>query len=192
MKKVTIALIGAGFAGNFHTNSYNKVNGVNLRIKYVYDNDQQRAQQLCDKWDIIEEVATSYQQVLEDPEVDVVDIITPPVTHLSLAYEALDANKHVICEKPLTGYFGEEGDEEPIGLKVPKIKMYESLLKNIDECRKKFEASDRLFMYAENYVYSPNILRSAEIIEAKRSKIMYMKGRKVSVPPLLQLLLIGH
>ncbi|MGG5331517.1 Gfo/Idh/MocA family protein [Enterococcus sp. AZ163] len=178
MEKVTIALIGAGFAGNFHTNSYNKVNGVNLRIKYVYDNDQQRAQQLCDKWDIIEEVATSYQQVLEDPEVDVVDIITPPVTHLSLAYEALDANKHVICEKPLTGYFGEEGDEEPIGLKVPKAKMYESLLKNIDECRKKFEASDRLFMYAENYVYSPNILRSAEIIEAKKSKIMYMKGEE--------------
>ncbi len=33
-------------------------------------------------------------------------------------------------------------------------------------------------MYAENYVYSPNILRSAEMIEAKKSKIMYMKGEE--------------
>lgn len=178
MKNVTIAIVGAGFAGNFHTNAYNKVSGVNLRIKYVFDNDQERAQQLCDKWDIIEQVAASYQEVLEDLEVDVVDIITPPVTHLDLSYQALEANKHVICEKPLTGYFGEEGDEEPIGLNVPKAKMYEKLLADIDECRQKFEASDRLFMYAENYVYSPNILRSAEMIEAKKSKIMYMKGEE--------------
>lgn len=178
MKNVTIAIVGAGFAGNFHTNAYNKVSGVNLRIKYVFDNDQERARQLCDKWDIIEGVAATYQQVLEDPEVDVVDIITPPVTHLDLCYQALDANKHVICEKPLTGYFGEEGDEEPIGLNVPKAKMYKKLLADIDKCRQKFEASDRLFMYAENYVYSPNILRSVEMIEAKKSKIMYMKGEE--------------
>lgn len=65
MKNVTIAIVGAGFAGNFHTNAYNKVSGVNLRIKYVFDNDQERARQLCDKWDIIEGVAATYQKYLK-------------------------------------------------------------------------------------------------------------------------------
>ena len=178
MKKVRAAIIGAGFAGNFHTNAYTRVSGVDFKIKYVYDVVEEKAVALCKKWDIIEQVAKTYEEILEDPEIDVIDIITPPVTHLELAYQALEAGKHVICEKPLTGYFGEEDEEEPIGLTVPKAKMYESLLKDIDECRAKFEASDVLFMYAENYVYSPNILRSAEIIEAKKSKIMYMKGEE--------------
>lgn len=178
MKKVRIAIIGAGFAGNFHTNSYSRVSGVDLKIKYVYDNDQERAQKLCEKWEIIEQVAATYEEILNDPEVDAVDIITPPVTHLDLAYQALAAGKHVICEKPLTGYFGEEGDQEPIGLNVSKAKMYQTLLGEIEECKAKFDASDRLFMYAENYVYSPNILRSAEMVEAKKSKIMYMKGEE--------------
>ncbi|GCF93681.1 dehydrogenase [Enterococcus florum] len=172
---MTIAIIGAGFAGNFHTNSYDKVTGVDLRIKYVYDNDQERAKKLCEKWDIIEQTAQSYEEVLNDPEVD---IITPPVTHLTLAYQALKTKKHVICEKPLTDYFGEIEDQEPIGLNVPKSKMYKKLLADINECRQKFEDSDRLFMYAENYVYSPNILQSAKMIEAKKSKIMYMKGEE--------------
>ena len=178
MKKVRAAIIGAGFAGNFHTNAYTRVSGVDFKIKYVYDVVEEKAVALCKKWDIIEQVAKTYEEILEDPEIDVIDIITPPVTHLELAYQALEAGKHVICEKPLTGYFGEEDEEEPIGLTVPKVKMYESLLKDIDECRARFEASNVLFMYAENYVYSPNILRSAEIIEAKKSKIMYMKGEE--------------
>lgn len=178
MKKVRAAIIGAGFAGNFHTNAYTRVSGVDFKIKYVYDVDRAKAEALCEKWDIIQQVADSYEQILADPEVDVVDVITPPVTHLDLCYQALDAGKHVVCEKPLTGYFGDGTEEEPIGLTVPKAKMYESLLEEIDECRRRFEASDSLFMYAENYVYSPNILRSAEMIEAKKSKIMYMKGEE--------------
>ena len=178
MKKVCIAIIGAGFAGNFHTNSYSKVSGVELKIKYVYDNDRAKAQELCDKWPIIEQVADTYEEILADPEVEAIDIITPPVTHVPLAYQAVAANKHVICEKPLTGYFGEEGDEQPIGLKVPKEKMYQRVLSEIEKFKTKFEASDRLFMYAENYVYSPNILHSAKILEEKKSRIMYMKGEE--------------
>lgn len=37
MKKVRAAIIGAGFAGNFHTNAYTRVSGVDFKIKYVYD-----------------------------------------------------------------------------------------------------------------------------------------------------------
>ena len=41
------------------------------------------------------------------------------------AIRAADAGKHIIMEKPLTGYFGAEGDPEPIGTRVPRARMRE-------------------------------------------------------------------
>lgn len=177
MKVVTIALIGAGFAANFHANAYSKVSGVDIKIKYIFDIDIAKSKSLAQKWGI-EKVALGYQEILDDTEVDLVDIVLPPVLHLEFAFQALKAGKHVVCEKPLTGYFGEDGDKEPIGLNVPKSKMYTSLLKQIDEAREIVKKSGKLFMYAENYVYSPNVLRAAEMVRAKKSKILYMKGEE--------------
>lgn len=42
-------------------------------------------------------------QVLADPDVDVVDLCTPPALHLEQIAAALAAGKHVVCEKPLVG-----------------------------------------------------------------------------------------
>jgi predicted dehydrogenase len=44
--------------------------------------------------------------LLADKEIDVVDICTPPALHAGMIVEAVRAGKHVICEKPFTGYFG--------------------------------------------------------------------------------------
>ena len=86
--------------------------------------------------------------------------------------------KHVICEKPLVGYFGRPGDPEPIGEKVSKKLMFECLLKDLDELRTVVKESGRRFMYAENFVYAPAVLKAAEIIRAKKSRILYMKGEE--------------
>ncbi|HOK50129.1 MAG TPA: Gfo/Idh/MocA family oxidoreductase, partial [Sedimentibacter sp.] len=39
-------------------------------------------------------------------------------------------------------------------------------------------ASDKYFMYAENFVYAPAVLKAAEIVQAKKSRILYMKGEE--------------
>ena len=44
---------------------------------------------------------TRWQDVVEDPEIDVIDICTPGDTHYEIALAALAAGKHVLCEKPL-------------------------------------------------------------------------------------------
>src|SRR5699024_5193843 len=44
---------------------------------------------------------TRWQDVVEDPAIDVVDICTPGDTHYEIAMAALAAGKHVLCEKPL-------------------------------------------------------------------------------------------
>jgi predicted dehydrogenase len=176
-KTVTVALIGGGYAAFLHANGYAKVHGVSIRLKTIVDIELEKARDAAAKYGF-EQYTANFADVLQDPEIDVVDIVTPPHMHVPMAVEALKAGKHVICEKPLTGYFGEPGDEKPIGTKVPKAKMYEKVLRQLDEVRKIAEASDKLFMYAENYVYCPNILKAAEIIRAKKSKLVFLKGEE--------------
>ena len=78
--------------------------------------------------------APDYHDMLADPEIDVIDIVLPPFLHTRVAKEAIEAGKHVICEKPLTGYFGERGQEN-IGKTVPKSEMYKACVKEMDELR---------------------------------------------------------
>ena len=47
-------------------------------------------------------ITTDYRAVLRDPAIDAVHICTPNAQHLPMAKEALEAGKHVLCEKPLT------------------------------------------------------------------------------------------
>jgi predicted dehydrogenase len=176
-KTITIALIGGGYAAFLHANGYSKVHGVNVRLKTIVDVDVEKAKEFAKKYGI-EQVTANFNDVLNDDEIDLVDIVTPPNTHISFALEALKAGKHVICEKPFTGYFGEADDVKPIGSKVSKQKMYETVLKEIEEAREIIKASEKIFMYAENYVYCPSIIKAAEIIRSKKSKLLFMKGEE--------------
>lgn len=176
-KPVTVGIIGSGYACQLHCNGYKKVSGIPLRLKTLSDIDEEKAKKYAKVYGI-ERTCKDYHEILEDEEIDVVDICTPPFLHPQITREALQAGKHVICEKPLTGYFGREGDPRPIGKMVPKKVMYEHVLKEIEELKKVVESSDKLFMYAENYVYAPTIQKVAEIIEKKKSKILFMKGEE--------------
>ena len=175
MTSLGFAIIGCGFAGNFHSNAWTKVNYIDIKLKAAVDNDVARAEALKEKWGY-EYATADYDKVLADPEIDIIDIALPPFLHLPFAYKAMEAGKHVICDKPLTGYFGKEGDEKPVGEKVPKAKMYASILEDLEEAREKIGGSDKLFMYAENYIYSPAIVKAAEILRKKKSRVIYMNA----------------
>jgi predicted dehydrogenase len=61
---------------------------------------------------------TDYREVLRDPAIDAVHICTPNAQHFSMAKDALQAGKHVICEKPLTTTVAEA--EELVALAAKK------------------------------------------------------------------------
>jgi predicted dehydrogenase len=174
---VTVGIVGAGYASQLHCNGYKKVHGVSVRLKAICDMDLQRAEKIASS-NGIEEVCSDFRYMLDDKEIDVIDICTPPNVHVQMIKDAVSAGKHVICEKPLTGYFGQEGDPKPIGEKVSKKKMYECVLSDIQSLEKFLCDSKSVFMYAENYVYAPTVQKAAEIIRNKRSKILFMKGEE--------------
>ena len=91
--------------------------------------------------------------------------------------ECMTAGKHVICEKPFTGYFGRQDDKTPIGRHVAKSLMYERVMEEMDETLRPHTPSGKLFMYAEDWVYAPAVTKTAEILKATKDKILFMKGR---------------
>lgn len=175
MDKIGVAVIGCGFAGNFHSNAWRKVNYIEVKLVAAVDNDLKKAETLKEKWGY-EYAISDYEKVLADPQIDIVDIALPPFLHLPFAYKAMEAGKHVICDKPLTGYFGKAEDQKPIGDKVSKAKMYASILEDLNQAKEKIGNSDKLFMYAENYIYSPAIVKAAEILRKKKSRVIYMNA----------------
>lgn len=177
MKAVCVGLVGAGYAAYLHGNGYEKVSGVPLRLKTVVDMDLQKAEAVKERYGF-EQAIAEFDALLADPEIDVVDIVTPPFLHPMMVEKAMAAGKHVICEKPLTGYFGQPEDQEPIGKKVSKQKMYDTCIAQMDSLRASIQASGKKFLYAENYVYATPIVRAAKIIRERKSKILFLKGEE--------------
>lgn len=174
---VTMGVAGAGRATELHMEGLSRFSGIPVRLKTVMARRQDQLDEALARWPF--ETATKcFDEMICDSEIDVIDICTPPYLHVEMAKKALLAGKHVICEKPLSGYFGSEGDGRPVGDKVPKRVMYERLLESMEELREVVTRTDRKFMYAENFVYAPAILKAAEMIKAKGSKILYAKGEE--------------
>lgn len=176
MKQVCVGMAGGGYGAFLHLNGYKKIHGLDVRLKTVVDIELERAQVMAKTYGF-EKAVIDFEEMLKDDEIDVIDIVTPPHLHLSMAERALKAGKHVICEKPLTGYFGEKDDNNRVG-EVPKSKMYKKLIIAMNELKEVVSSSGRKFMYAENHVYCTPIQKAAEIIRAKKSKILFIKGEQ--------------
>ena len=56
--------------------------------------------------------------------------------------------------------------------------MYEKVMAEMDALKEVVEKSDRKFMYAENFVYATPVQKAAELIRAKKSKVLFMKGEE--------------
>lgn len=175
--EICIGMAGAGRATELHMNALHRYTGVPVCCKHIIARRFEQVNAAKERFGF-QRASLNFEDLLNDDEIDVIDICTPPYAHEEMIVKALHAGKHVICEKPLSGYFGMEGDEEPIGNKVSKVKMYDELMLSLDKLKKEIDSSDRKFMYAENFVYAPAIRKAGEIISKKGSKILYAKGEE--------------
>lgn len=92
----TIAIIGPGYMGRTHAESWAKL-GLGDRIKYVCSPRPGRPLENAPRAQVVSDL----EVVLQDPEVDVLSICTPTSSHRDIAVAALRAGKNVLLEKPI-------------------------------------------------------------------------------------------
>jgi predicted dehydrogenase len=98
-----VAVLGAGaWARNAHIPGWQR--DPRARIVAMCDPKRELAEAYASDFGI-PEASTDWQQTVARTDVDVVDIVTPSDTHYELAHAALEAGKHVLCEKPVAHDF---------------------------------------------------------------------------------------
>ncbi len=98
-RQLGVAIHGAGWVGGAHAASWQRCPAV--EITSVSDVNVKRAEQLVARLGLDCAVRKDYEQVLADPQVDVVDITGPSHVHAEQAITAAEAGKHVHVEKPI-------------------------------------------------------------------------------------------
>ena len=111
MKNIGIGLVGSGFMGRCHANAYSSVAGLfdvplKPELKVLVDANPALADQSARSLQF-ERSTADWQQMVNDPEVELVDITAPNHLHHPIAIAALSEGKPVYCEKPLACTLGE-------------------------------------------------------------------------------------
>ncbi|HEY1678562.1 MAG TPA: Gfo/Idh/MocA family oxidoreductase [Candidatus Sulfotelmatobacter sp.] len=98
MKTLKTAIFGTGFMGRVHLEGVRRVE--NVEAVAIAGRNAEAARKLGAGFGITN-TTTDYREVLRDSTIDAVHICTPNAQHFSMAKDALNAGKHVLCEKPL-------------------------------------------------------------------------------------------
>ncbi len=110
--ELNIGMIGYSFMGKAHSNGFRQVPAffpeldVNPILKVICGRDRDAVQRAAQTYGW-EESETDWKKVIARDDIDVIDICTPGNLHLPMAKAALEAGKHVICEKPLANTLAE-------------------------------------------------------------------------------------
>ena len=107
MKRTKTAIFGTGFMGRVHLEAVRRLEFVEAAA--IAGRNAEAAERLGAGFSV-PKITTDYREILRDPAIDAVHICTPNAQHFSMAKDALQAGKHVICEKPLATSI-EEGKE---------------------------------------------------------------------------------
>ena len=98
MNPIKTAIFGTGFMGRVHLEALRRLESV--EVSAIAGRTSEAARRLAAGFNI-PKVAADYRDILRDPQIDAVHICTPNAQHFPMAKEALEAGKHVLCEKPL-------------------------------------------------------------------------------------------
>jgi len=126
---ISVGVIGCGHWGPNHIRIFSQI--PNVKVRLCSDLDEARLSSIKGQYpDLC--VTKDHREILSDPGIDTVCVATPTATHFHLVKEALEADKHVLCEKPLS------------------LKPQECLeLKKIADIRKKTLAVGHIFLFNE-------------------------------------------
>jgi len=177
MDLLRIGIVGAQFAAHLHLQNYHRLRRLKIEIPAVASRTRARAEEFAKKHNI-PEVADDYRRLLDRKDIDVVDLCVPTDLHHEFIIQAAQAGKHVICEKPLTGYFGKDRPEELVGVSVDRKTMFSEAMANCKAVVAALKKSKVKFCYAENWVYAPPVTKLKNLIKVSRGTILDIRAEE--------------
>jgi len=156
---IRVGLIGSGFISDTYADALQDVR--NAVITANYSRDLERAQAFAAKWCPEASQYTSIEQLCADPEVDLVVIALPNEAHLDAVRLAAAAGKGIVCTKPLARTADEAGE----------------ILRIVEQ-------AGVWHGYAESSVFSPNVAKAHQMIEAGGiGEVLWMRAREAHSGP---------
>ena len=168
MERLRVGMIGSGFVARLHIDGWRRVYGVSVEVVCIASARRERAQAFADEFGIAR-VATDAAAVIADAEVDVVDLCVPNHLHAPLVSDALNEGKHVVVEKPLTGFF------EP---KADPAHMLDTAAAAADALVALAAERERFVCYAENWIYAPPLVKANALLAEAGGAILRIHGEE--------------
>lgn len=147
MRPLNHGLIGSGFMGRAHAHAYRNARAVfgdlpRINLHTLCDVPGEQAARMADQFGYASSTS-DWRALVTDPEIDIVSVTTPNGMHFDMAIAALEAGKHVHCEKPLA-----------------------LTLEQAEEMAAVAARSKGRTMVGYNYLHNPAILHAKALIEA--------------------------
>jgi predicted dehydrogenase len=141
MDRVRLAIVGCGNISQLNAPGY--LNHPRCDVVALCDSAPERAKRRAQEWGITPRIYSDLAQVLADDAVDAVELLTPTWLHADQIVAALEAGKHVSCQKPLATTVAEA---DRIAAAVARART--------------------TFRVTENFLYYPPILKAKALLDA--------------------------
>ena len=138
--RVRLAIVGCGTISQLNAPGYLKYEKCD--VVALCDPVRERAEGRAAEWGIAPKIYTSYEQVLEDAEIDAVELLTPTHLHAEQSIAALEAGKHVSCQKPVA-----------------------ATVEEADRVAEAAARADAIFRVTENFLYYPPLVKAKELLD---------------------------
>ncbi len=141
MDRVRLAIVGCGNISPLNAHGY--LHHPRCDVVALCDPAVERAERRAGEWEISPAIHADYEAVLADASIDAVELLTPTWLHADQIVAALEAGKHVSCQKPMCATVAEAAR---IAAAVAR--------------------SRATFRVTENFLYYPPILKAKELLDA--------------------------
>jgi len=166
-------IIGSGFAASFHYEALKRVYSTRVEITGAFSGNTNRLNAFTKPKNI--KAFESLDALID--ACDMLHVCTPPATHEKLVMDVLKKGKHVIVEKPFTGYFG-DGTATFNGDAFSREAGLKAALESVQKMLKAEQQSTGSIMYAENWIYAPAIQKEKELIQKTKAQVLWIQAQQ--------------
>jgi len=141
LDRVRLAIVGCGYISVLNAPGY--LQHPRCEVAALCDPIRERAEGRAREWGIDPKIYTRYEDVLDDPEIDAVELLTPTHMHARQSIDALDAGKHVSCQKPV----------------AVSVAETEEVIAAVSRSSTKFRVT-------ENFLFYPPLVKAKELLDS--------------------------